>query len=397
MEKLFETSSLKLRSIKIDFERYLAVKIDWKDRLIAIMGARGCGKTTLLLQYIKRNYPQSEDALYISLDDIYFTTNRLIDVIDDFVKQGGRYLFIDEVHKYTGWSREIKNAYDTYADLKIVFTGSSMLQVHKSEGDLSRRAVVYEMLGLSFREYLIMNSGKEFPVLTVMDIINNHVSLSKKIATEIKPLMEFKNYLKHGYYPYFLENKSTYLQRLSATVNLVLELDLPSVERIDYSTIHKLKKLLYIIATSVPFKPNIEKLSQQTNATRGSVLLYLDYLRKAQLIGLLKSPKAGDGYMNKPEKIYLNNTNLMYALEHEQPSIGTVRETFFMNQLQAESKVHYTEKGDFLIDKNKVFEIGGKNKTFDQIKDLKNSFIAADGIETGFKNKIPLWLFGFLY
>jgi len=397
MEKLVETSSFKIRGIKDEFERYLTGIIDWNDRLIAIIGARGCGKTTLMLQYLKRNYSKPGEALYLSLDDIYFTTNKLIEVVDEFLKQGGQYLFIDEVHKYVGWSREIKNAYDTYPGLKIVFTGSSMLQVHKSDGDLSRRAIVYEMRGLSFREYLMMHSKKEFPVLKLIDIVNNHVALATKISTEIKPLMEFKNYLRYGYYPYFLENKDNYLQRLSSTVNLILESDLPAVERMDYSTIHKIKKLLYVIATTVPFKPNIEKLSKQINATRGSTLLYLDYLRKAQLIGVLKSTKAGDGYMNKPEKLYLNNTNLMYALEPEQPDIGTLRETFFMNQLQADGEVHYTDKGDFLVKSKMVFEVGGKNKTFDQSKEVKNSFIAADGIEIGYKNKIPLWLFGFLY
>ncbi len=397
MEKLVETSSFKIRGIKDEFERYLTGIIDWNDRLIAIIGARGCGKTTLMLQYLKRNYSKPGEALYLSLDDIYFTTNKLIEVVDEFLKQGGQYLFIDEVHKYVGWSREIKNAYDTYSGLKIVFTGSSMLQVHKSDGDLSRRAIVYEMRGLSFREYLMMHSKKEFPVLKLIDIVNNHVALATKISTEVKPLMEFKNYLRYGYYPYFLENKDNYLQRLSSTVNLILESDLPAVERIDYSTIHKIKKLLYVIATTVPFKPNIEKLSKQINATRGSTLLYLDYLRKAQLIGVLKSTKAGDGYMNKPEKLYLNNTNLMYALEPEQPDIGTLRETFFMNQLQADGEVHYTDKGDFLVKSKMVFDVGGKNKTFDQIKEVKNSFIAADGIEIGYKNKIPLWLFGFLY
>jgi len=397
MEKLVETSSFKIRGIKDEFERYLTGIIDWNDRLIAIIGARGCGKTTLMLQYLKRNYSKPGEALYLSLDDIYFTTNKLIEVVDEFLKQGGQYLFIDEVHKYVGWSREIKNAYDTYPGLKIVFTGSSMLQVHKSDGDLSRRAIVYEMRGLSFREYLMMHSKKEFPVLKLIDIVNNHVALATKISTEIKPLMEFKNYLRYGYYPYFLENKDNYLQRLSSTVNLILESDLPAVERMDYSTIHKIKKLLYVIATTVPFKPNIEKLSKQINATRGSTLLYLDYLRKAQLIGVLKSTKAGDGYMNKPEKLYLNNTNLMYALEPEQPDIGTLRETFFMNQLQADGEVHYTDKGDFLVKSKMLFEVGGKNKTFDQSKEVKNSFIAADGIEIGYKNKIPLWLFGFLY
>jgi len=397
MEKLVETSSFKIRGIKDEFERYLTGIIDWNDRLIAIIGARGCGKTTLMLQYLKRNYSKPGEALYLSLDDIYFTTNKLIEVVDEFLKQGGQYLFIDEVHKYVGWSREIKNAYDTYPGLKIVFTGSSMLQVHKSDGDLSRRAIVYEMRGLSFREYLMMHSKKEFPVLKLIDIVNNHGALATKISTEIKPLMEFKNYLRYGYYPYFLENKDNYLQRLSSTVNLILESDLPAVERMDYSTIHKIKKLLYVIATTVPFKPNIEKLSKQINATRGSTLLYLDYLRKAQLIGVLKSTKAGDGYMNKPEKLYLNNTNLMYALEPEQPDIGTLRETFFMNQLQADGEVHYTDKGDFLVKSKMLFEVGGKNKTFDQSKEVKNSFIAADGIEIGYKNKIPLWLFGFLY
>jgi predicted AAA+ superfamily ATPase len=397
MEVLFETFSKTLRGFDPVFIRSLHSRIDWSDRLIAVKGGRGTGKTTMLLQHIRDNIKSGPHVLYVSLDELYFTSNSLVNLADDFVKGGGKFLFLDEVHKYPSWSREVKNLYDTYRNLKIVLTGSSMLEIAKGDADLSRRAVMYEMTGLSFREFLAIEHGFNFRELSWQEIIKDHVPIAHEVIKKIKPLPAFKQYLKYGYYPYFQENKNNYHQRLATTVNLIIESDLPSIERVDYSTIQKLKKLLYVISTSVPFKPNIQKLSEQIHATRGSTLLYLDYLKNAQLLNLLRSETEGISYLNKPDKIYLNNPNLLHALAPENANTGTLRETFFYNQLQQVSKITSSEKGDFRVDKKYIFEIGGKTKTNDQIKDLPNAYIAADEIEIGLKNKIPLWLFGFLY
>ncbi len=397
MERLFEGFLTKLKGVESYFIRYLNAQIDWTDRLIGIKGGRGTGKTTLLLQHIQIHIKPGVEVLYVSLDELYFTSHTLTDLADDFVKAGGRHLFLDEVHKYPGWSREIKNLYDTYKDLQIVFTGSSMLEISKGDADLSRRAVVYELTGLSFREFLLIEKRLTFPVVKWQDILVDHVDMAQDISKKLKPLPSFKDYLKFGYYPYFQENKKNYHQRLAATINLVIESDLPAIEHVDYSTIQKLKKLLYILSTSVPFKPNIQKLSEQIHATRGSTLLYLDYLKNAQLLSLLRGETEGNSYMNKPDKIYLNNTNLLYALAPENANVGTLRETFFYNQLQSTSSITSSEKADFTINKKMTFEIGGKNKPTDQIKGLSNMYIAADEIEIGLRNKIPLWLFGFLY
>lgn len=397
MERLFEGFLTKLKGVESYFIRYLNAQIDWTDRLIGIKGGRGTGKTTLLLQHIQIHIKPGVEVLYVSLDELYFTSHTLTDLADDFVKAGGRHLFLDEVHKYPGWSREIKNLYDTYKDLQIVFTGSSMLEISKGDADLSRRAVVYELTGLSFREFLLIEKRLTFPVVKWQDILVDHVDMAQDISKKLKPLPSFKDYLKFGYYPYFQENKKNYHQRLAATINLVIESDLPAIEHVDYSTIQKLKKLLYILSTSVPFKPNIQKLSEQIHATRGSTLLYLDYLKNAQLLSLLRGETEGNSYMNKPDKIYLNNTNLLYALAPENANVGTLRETFFYNQLQSTSSITSSEKANFTINKKMTFEIGGKNKPTDQIKGLSNMYIAADEIEIGLRNKIPLWLFGFLY
>lgn len=397
MDPLFESFTKILRGLDTAFIRYLHNQIDWTDRLIAIKGGRGTGKTTLMLQHIRDHIKTGPHVLYVSLDELYFTSNSLINLADDFVKGGGKFLFLDEVHKYPTWSREIKNLYDTYRELKIVFTGSSMLEIAKADADLSRRAVVYEITGLSFREFLAIENSLKVPVLKFNDILSNHTAIAEEVVKKIKPLPAFKNYLRFGYYPYYQENKNNYHQRLATTINLVIESDLPSIERVDYSTIQKLKKLLYVVSTSVPFKPNIQKLSEQIHATRGSTLLYLDYLKNAQLLNLLRSETEGISYMNKPDKIYLNNTNLLYALAPDYANTGTLRETFFYNQLKQIAKITSSDKGDFKIDGKIVAEVGGKNKTGEQIKGIAKSFIAADEIEIGLRNKIPLWLFGFLY
>jgi predicted AAA+ superfamily ATPase len=397
MESLIEKSEFLIRHSPDKFERYLIHNINFEERLIAIKGARGCGKTTMLLQYAKHNLPKNGKALYVSLDDIYFAENKLIDLIKNFKKQGGTHLIIDEVHKYPNWSIEIKNAYDFYKDIKIIFTGSSALQLHKAEADLSRRTAQHTLWGLSFREYLKFAEGIDFSVYTFEDIIKNQIEISTIISDKIKPLQYFYKYLNYGYYPYFKEGKADYHSKLLSTINLIIETDLPAIQNIDYSAGIKLKRLFYILSQLCPYKPNIEKLSSQINITRGTLLLYLEYLNNSHLVNLLKTKMGSFSYLTKPDKVFLNNTNLIYALGENKVDIGTLRETFFYNQLNAVASINYSEVGDFLINNKYIFEVGGETKTFNQIKDVKNSFLAIDNIEIGRKNKIPLWLFGFMY
>lgn len=397
MERIIAISRQKTDSVKIDFKRYLYHQIDWTNRLIAIKGARGVGKTTLLLQYIKEHETKDITFLYASLDDIYFTAHSLVEFAENFYKNGGKVLLLDEVHKYPGWSREIKNVYDSYPELKLVFTSSSILQIFKGYADLSRRAVTYDLLGLSFREYLEMTGVLKLSPLSLAEILDNHTSLESEITKQIRPLKHFKEFLQYGYYPYFIENVDVYHQKLMNSINLTLEYDLPSAQRIEYANIHKLKKLLYILATSVPFTPNISKLSEQIQSTRATVIQYLDHLKNAQILNLLNTDTMGNGYLTKPDKIYLQNTNIMYALAPELVNTGNLRETFFYNQLNSKHKLTLPKQGDFSVDKKYTFEIGGKNKTMDQINGIPDGYLAADDIEYGYRNKIPLWLFGFLY
>lgn len=397
MERLQSISRQKTDSVKLGFKRYLYSQIDWSNRLIAIKGARGVGKTTLLLQYMKGNEPNNGTFLYASLDDIYFTAHSLVEFAETFYKLGGKVLLLDEVHKYPNWSREIKNVYDAYSDLRLVFTSSSILQIFKGYADLSRRVVAYDLQGLSLREYLEMIGVLKSAPVSLPEILDNHTLLESEIAKQIRPLKHFREYLQYGYYPYFIENRNAYYQKLMNSINLTLEYDLPSAQHIEYANIHKLKKLLYILATSVPFTPNISKLSEQIQSTRATVIQYLEHLKNAQIINLLNTDSMGNGYLAKPEKIYLQNTNIMYAIAPEMVNAENMRETFFYNQLGCNHALTLPKQGDFVVDKKYTFEIGGKSKTIEQITDIPDGYIAADDIEYGFKNKIPLWLFGFLY
>jgi len=349
MESLIRKSLKKIQATDTSFKRYLYDIINWSDRLIFIKGARGTGKTTLLLQHIRENFGTSEEALYISLDDLWFSNNNLVGLAENFVNLGGKFLYIDEVHKYPDWSREIKNIYDDHPGLKLVITSSSALHIFKQQADLSRRAIVYDLRELSLREYLALRSGQPFPAFTIQQILTDHVNLSFRVIEKIKPLRSFKEYCSLGCYPYFIENPENYHQRLLTTVNTILETDLPAILNIDYSSVLKLKKLLYIIATSVPFKPNITELSNKTGIARDTLLRYLDYLSEAHLILLLQSNKGGNSILSKPEKIYLHNSNLMAALAENDANTGTIRETFFLNQLSAAGKVNYSEQGDFIF------------------------------------------------
>ncbi len=400
MKQLFSAFYRKLEETDMRFERYLKNQIDWNNRLTAITGARGTGKTTMLLQQIKEQYGNNpENVLFVSLDNIYFSNNRLYSLADDFYSLGGKELYLDEVHKYPNWSQEIKNIYDDFPKLKIVFTGSSMLQIFKADADLSRRVRHYQLFGLSFREFLIFEGllQKSHNAFLLEDILENHVSIAQKLNKETILLPAFQKYLQYGYYPYFQEDIAGYGERVLQTFNTVMESDLPNVESIDFYSINRIKKLFYILSEMVPFTPNISQLSQMVDVTRTSLMNYLQLLEKSHSVLLLKQKATGIRQMVKPEKIYLQNTNYSYALSAENPEIGNLRETFFFNQLQQNHKVTYTEHTDFCIDGKYYFEIGGKNKSAKQIKDLNNAFLALDGITVGFRNEIPLWLFGFLY
>ena len=397
MEKLIEKSIKKTNAVKLKFQRYLYDDIDWNYRLIGVKGARGVGKTTLLLQRLKVIDSSPVKSLYVSLDDIYFSANNLVDLAGSFVKLGGENLFLDEVHKYDNWSQEIKNIYDDYPELNVVFTSSSALEIHKGSHDLSRRAMVYNLNELSLREYTNFTYKLNLEPVTLTDILTNHTEISNNVIQNIKPIAIFNEYIKYGAYPFIAEGKSNYYERIETIINLIIENDLQSIENISYSTVIKIKKLLYVIAEIVPFKPNISDLSRKLDTTRDLLLKYLHYLERANILLMLRTHTKGISQMAKPEKIYLNNTTLMYALNPQKVNIGTVRGTFFLNQLSCKHQVTYPQKGDFIVDNKFVFEIGGKNKSREQIKGILNSFVVLDNIEYGMGNKIPLWQFGFLY
>lgn len=398
MKQLFALFYQHIERTSLDFVRYLYDQIRWDSRLIAITGARGSGKTTMLMQYIKNNYkPFTTEALYVSLDNIWFTTHTLVELADEFNKLGGRALFLDEVHKYPTWSREIKNIYDNYPEMKVVFTGSSMLEIHKGEADLSRRAIVYHLHGLSFREFLQFEYGYKSEPRALNDILYNHVEIAIAVGRKLKPIVAFNEYLSLGYYPFYKEDKVLYHEKLLATLSTILDIDLPSTEKIDYYSIGKIKKLFSVLSTLVPYTPNISGLSKELEVTRVSLLNYLFYLKKAQAVLLLDKEASGIKQLTKPEKIYLGNTNYAYALGGDNTDIGNIRETFFFNQLTVKHSVTYSEKVDFIIDNKYNFEIGGKNKTKKQIEGLSQSFLAVDNIEIGFANQIPLWVFGLIY
>ncbi len=397
MTTLFEKHLRKINATPMHFTRSIMDTIHWEARLIGIKGARGVGKTTLLLQYIKKNLPIDKATLYVSLDSIWFTENTLSALADQFVKQGGNYLFLDEVHKYPNWSQELKNIYDDYPELKIVFTASSLLEILNARADLSRRAVVYTMQGLSYREYVNLNLGLQLPKYTLSEILDQHVSIASEINKKIKPLQYFNDYLHHGYYPFFQEVPELYFYRIEEVLNLILEIELPLLRKVEVAYIAKLRQLLQIISQSVPFVHNVSKLSERIGVNRNTFVSYLYFLEEAHITRNLYKDAKGITQLQKPNKIYLENTNLQYALSPDQANIGTIRETFFLNQVSVHHKLEYIDESDFLVDHQYIFEIGGKSKNHKQIKNLKQSYLALDDLEYGMANKIPLWLFGFLY
>jgi len=397
METLYKYYRKRIETERSSMLRYLHNDIDWNDRLICIVGARGTGKTTMLLQHIKQTFVDKSKALYVSLDNLWFFKNTLTELCDHFAAFGGTHIFIDEVHRYPNWANELKTIYDNYPELHIVFTGSSILQIYNADADLSRRAVRFELHGLSFREYLSLENALEISALSLGEILTNHGNIAADITSKVKILPLYKAYLEHGYYPFYRESIKNYFMKLMNVINVVIETDLTAVEKIDYNGVYSIKKLLMILASLVPYTPNIERLSNEMTLNRASTLKYLSFLDKAELINMLLPPNKGMSMLTKPDKIYLNNTNLQYTLTAEKVDDGNIRETFFVNQLMVTHKISASKKGDFLVDEKYTFEIGGKNKSFDQIKDIENSFVAADDIEVGWGNKIPLWLFGLMY
>lgn len=396
MEKLIEKFYRKIASVDTSFVRSKMKEINWNTKLIGIKGQRGVGKTTFLLQYIKLHFSENlKNVLYVSLDDLWFTENKLVDLADTFVKHGGKILFLDEVHKYPLWSQSIKNLYDDYPELKIVFTGSSMLEILNSRADLSRRAIVYQLDGLSFREYIHYVSGVKLETYSLQEIIENHISISSEIVQKIKPLEYFQEYLKYGYYPYFKEDPSLFLIRLQEVINFILEIEIPQLKEVSIHFLPKIKQLLFAISESAPFMPNISKLSERIGVSRETLLNYIQYLNDAQLINILYKDTKGITRLQKPDKIFMQNTNLSYSFGNVEK--GSLRETFFVNQIRNTHQISYSDIGDFKVNNTWIFEIGGKNKTKRQIKEVQQSFIVADDIEFGIGNKIPLWLFGCMY
>ncbi len=389
MRTLYQKFETLLQNTTTDFKRYLYEKVSWDSRMIGIIGPRGVGKTTMILQYIKENLDKKK-ALYVSADDMYFSENKLVELADNFYKNAGEYLFIDEIHKYNDWSRELKNIYDSYPTLKVVFTGSSVLDILKGSADLSRRALIYKLQGLSFREYLKYFHNYEIGVYSLEQIINNEV----KLENINHPLPLFNDYLLNGYYPF--GNESELNLRLGQIIVQTLETDIPQYANLNVGTSRKLKQLLSIIAESVPFKPNFSKISEIINVSRNSLDDYLSYMEKAGLIGQLRNETSGIRGLGKVDKVYLDNTNIIFNLAGEKTNAGNLRETFFFNQMRLKNEVISSKKADFVID-NYTFEVGGKNKQQKQIEKDGKSFVVKDDIEFGYLNVIPLWAFGLNY
>lgn len=395
MESLIKIYLRLLQETDAKTFRYLYQNIDWDERCIAIIGAKGVGKTTMLLQHIKHTFANKNEALFASLDNTWFANHSIFDLADEFYLNGGTHLFLDEIHHYPNWATEIKNIYDSFPKLKIVFTGSSLLQIYKSTADLSRRVVYEKLEGLSFREFLKFEKMGDFPVLSMKEIVENHQDIAFRITENLKIIPLFKKYLKNGYYLFYKEGLSKYEIKLQEAVNNVIDIDIPAIENIEFESRYKLKRLLAILSTLVPYTPNITDLSVAIDSNRNNTVKYLFLLANAKLLNLVSYKNKTIGDLTKPDKVLLNNTNLSY-LYGDNANIGSARETFFVNQLNAVANIILAPQGDFMVD-NYTFEVGGKKKPFDQIKDILNSFVVADDIETGHGNKIPLWLFGMLY
>lgn len=394
MEKLIQLSNRNKAGVTNQFKRFLYDEIDREERLIIITGFRGAGKTTLLLQLMKE---ETEKAIYLSLDHLFFEANPLIETIDELYQQGYRAFYLDEVHRYLRWSADLKNAYDQFDDIKIRVTGSSVLEIEKGNADLSRRAAKYSLPEMSLREFAVLSKNTEFEKIELDEIVRHHTEIAAEITDQIDVLQLFTEYLEFGCYPFYSEGVKKYADKLYETASLVLDVDIPAFEELNISTVRNMKKLLFVISQSVPFKPNVSKLAEQLNITRNTLLKLLHLMNKAGLISLLHSEVQGLGYLRKPEKIYLQNPNLSFSVGTGKPDKGNLRESFFLSQTRVNHRITAPAAGDFLVDERYVFEVGGRNKTATQIKGMPEAYIAADDIRGGGGNRIPLWLFGFLY
>ncbi|KAA0259354.1 ATP-binding protein [Deferribacter autotrophicus] len=390
---LTERFVLLLTSLNIQYKRYFFHEIDFNDKLIGILGARGVGKTTFLLQYLKEIDIPLNKKLYISADSIEMSNLSLFELAKEFAAKGGKVLAIDEIHKYSDFAGHLKEIYDLL-DIKVLFSGLSALRLEHAKADLSRRAVLYRINGLSFREFLELKTGKQFRSFSLKDVLENHMEIAYEILKSIKPLEYFKEYLQYGFYPFYFENPNTYYKKLEETINVVIESDLPLLFKIDPKNIVKLKKLVKLICFSKPYELNLSKLAQKIEINRHTLYRYIEYLNSGNILTSLKPKVKGDAIFTKPEKIYLNNTNLNYCYCKEQ-KIGTIRETFVVSQLRNFYDLSYPKKGDILINNQYLVEIGGKNKDFSQIEG--SGYLFVDDIEVGYGRKVPLWLIGFLY
>ena len=389
MDRLLEYSNKLIKEIDIAFVRYIYSEINWENRLVGLVGPRGVGKTTLVLQHIQQKLNPAE-TLYVTAEDFYFASNRLVDLADKFAKLGGKYLFIDEIHKYEDWAKELKLIYDYHSSLNVVFTGSSVLDIKKGSADLSRRAVVYHMQGLSFREFLVLFHGIDVSVFSLNEIIMHQVALPQVPH----PLALFANYLQSGYYPFAKENE--FDVRLSQIINQTLESDIPLYANMNVSTGRKLKQLLHIISRSVPFKPNMSKIAEMLGISRNNMADYLLYIEEAGLIAQLRDNTGGIRGLGKVDKVYLDNTNLIFNLADDIQNKGNIRETFFLNQTRVRHQVTSSATTDFCIGELS-FEIGGRNKGQQQLRTVEKGYVVKDDIEIGYLNTIPLWHFGLMY
>jgi len=392
LEKLYEFSNLYFSLPTPEFKRYLYEEIDFSSKMIGILGQRGVGKTTLIRQLAQNYDLPSSKILYISADNI---VDSLFEIAKEFSSFGGELLIIDEIHKADNFAHELKTIYD-FLDIKVIFSGSSALEIENSKVDLSRRVLFYKLHSLSLREFLAIKYDINLPTLTLEDILTKHQDIASDIKKELKPLEYFKHYKEFGTYPFFTEGEKGYSLRLNEIINIILDSEVATIYNVDSDKINTIRKLLHLLCSSVPVELNIQNLSSSAGVSRNTLYSYLYYLQKANLIEIIGGNFANKKLLNKPDKIYLENINLYNILCSDQ-NTGSLRESFFVSQTKINHTIKYAQKGDFMVDDTFVFEIGGKNKDFSQIKDIKNSFVVADEIETGFGNKIPLWIFGFLY
>ena len=395
-EVLYLYSNRLVSAVSMQLHRYLYRQINWSNRLIGIKGSRGIGKSTLLLQHIRETFPSSREALYVSMDNLWFRTHDIMDLVEYHFTHGGTHILLDEVHYLPHWQTVLKNIYDAYPQLHIVYTGSSMLEIDAHEGDLSRRQRLYTLYGLSFREYLLFEGYEVGDAHTLEELLQSHESIAMPLTQKMKVLPLFSDYLRHGYYPFYKEEGDGFYERVQSMIRQVLENDLPHIEDVSFVSIQKIQRMLMILAERVPFTPKMAELYRELDTNRELGLKMLYALDRAALLAIYTNEVKNVKSLSKPDKIYLDNTNLMYCLSTH-IDVGTLRETFFFNQLRATQEVLLPKDGDFMINRTYLFEVGGRNKTFDQIKDIPNSFLAIDDLEIGHHNRIPLWMFGLLY